>query len=47
MRTGISITLSPSDRKRLLALVNNRNAAQKFVWRAEIVLLSANVSVVG
>ena len=41
MRTGISITLSPSDRKRLLALVNNRNAAQKYVWRAQIVLLSA------
>jgi transposase len=42
MRTGISITLSPPDRKRLQAVVNNRNAAQKHVWRAEIVLLSAD-----
>jgi transposase len=41
MRTGISIDLSPSDRRRLEALVGNRNAAQKHVWRARIVLLSA------
>ncbi len=42
MRAGISVTLSPPDRKRLQALVNDRNAAQKHVWRAEIVLLSAD-----
>ena len=42
MRTGITLTLTPADRKRLLALVNDRNAAQKHVWRAEIVLLSAD-----
>jgi transposase len=42
MRTGISIDLSPADRKRLQAIVNDRNAAQKHVWRAEIVLLSAD-----
>jgi transposase len=42
MRTGIIVTLTPADRKRLLALVNDRNAAQKHVWRAEIVLLSAD-----
>ncbi len=42
MRTGVSITLSPPDRNRLQALVNDRNAAQKHVWRAEIVLLSAD-----
>lgn len=42
MRAGISITLSPPDRKRLQALANDRNAAQKHAWRAEIVLLSAN-----
>ena len=42
MRTGISITLKRSDRRRLLALVRNRNAAQKHVWRAEIVLFSAD-----
>jgi hypothetical protein len=42
MRTGISITLSPPDRKRLQALVNDRNCTQKHVWRAEIVLLDAD-----
>jgi hypothetical protein len=42
MRPGISITLSPSERDRLEALVGDRNAAQKHVWRARIVLLSAD-----
>jgi transposase len=42
MRTGISITLKPSDRRRLQALARNRNAPQKHVWRARIVLLSAD-----
>ena len=42
MRTGISIDLSPADRNRLRAVVSDRNAAQKHVWRAEIVLLSAD-----
>ena len=42
MRTGISFTVSPTDRRRLMALVKDRNAPQKHVWRAEIVLLSAD-----
>ena len=42
MRTGISITVSPSDRRRLAALVRDRNAAQKHVWRARIVMLTAD-----
>jgi transposase len=41
MRTGVSITLKPADRRRLEALAGDRNAAHKHVWRAEIVLLSA------
>ncbi len=41
MRTGISITLKPVDRRRLEALVGDRNTPHKHVWRAEIVLLSA------
>ena len=41
MRPGISITLSPIERRRLEALVGDRNAAQKHVWRTRIVLLSA------
>ena len=42
MRSGISITLTAADRRRLEAIIRNRNAPQKHVWRAEIVLLSAN-----
>ena len=41
MRTGIAITVSPADRCRLLAVVNDRNAAQKHVWRCRIVMLTA------
>jgi len=42
MRTGISITVSPAGRRRLLAVVKDRNAAQKHVWRCRIVVLSAD-----
>ena len=42
MRPGIAITLSPSDRLRLEAILRDRNAPQKHVWRAGIVLLSAD-----
>ena len=42
MQTGISITLKPSDRRRLKALARDRNAPHKHVWRAEIVLFSAD-----
>ena len=42
MRSGISFTLPASDRLRLEALVADRNTAQKHVWRARIVLLSAD-----
>src|SRR5438105_4543760 len=42
MRIGISITLKPLDRRRLQGLARDRNAAQKHVWRAQIVLLSAD-----
>ncbi len=41
MRPGITIRLSPAERRRLEALVRDRNTVQKHVWRAEIVLLSA------
>jgi len=42
MRTGISITLTPADRRLLNVLTRDRNAPQKHVGRAEIVLLSAD-----
>jgi transposase len=41
MRRGISITVSRSDRRRFKALARDRNTAQKHVWRAEIVLFTA------
>ena len=41
MREGISITVKPSERRRLKAVLKNRNAPQKHVWRAQIVLFSA------
>ena len=42
MRKGISITVTPADRDRLDAIVRDRNSPQKHVWRARIVLLTAD-----
>src|SRR5471032_3295774 len=42
MRTGISIDISPASRVRLNAIVADRNSPQKHVWRARIVLLTAD-----
>ena len=42
MRSGISISLSPSDRDLLDRIIKDRNAAQKHAWRAEIVLLTSD-----
>src|ERR1700683_1005925 len=39
MRTGISFSVTPADTDRLRAVVRRRNAPQKHVWRARIVLL--------
>ena len=41
MRAGKSLSVSSADIRRLEALVQDRNAPQKHVWRAEIVLLTA------
>ena len=41
MRTGIIFEVSPPERLRLEGVVRDRNAAQKHVWRALIILLSA------
>jgi len=41
MCSGISIELGRADRRRLEAIIRDRNAPQKHVWRAEIVLHSA------
>src|SRR5271154_831237 len=42
MRTGISIKITRPNRHRLEAIARDRNASQKHVWRASIVLLSAD-----
>ena len=41
MRTGITISLSPADKRRLDGIRKDRNAAQSYLLRAEIVLLCA------
>lgn len=41
MRTGISIDITAEGRRRLEAVIADRNTPQKHVWRARIVLLSA------
>src|SRR6202522_4311674 len=42
MRAGKSLSVSSADTRRLKALVRDRNAPQKHVWRAEIVLLTSD-----
>jgi Homeodomain-like domain len=42
MRKGISIAVTAADRVRLEAIVRSRNSPQKHVWRARIVLLTAD-----
>ena len=42
MRTGIAIAVTPLDRRRLEAVIADRNAPQKHVWRCRIVLLTAD-----
>jgi transposase len=41
MRKGISVTVRPEDEVRLDAIIGDRNSPQKHVWRARIVLLTA------
>ena len=41
MRTGVEFRLGPGDRERLEAVVGSGNGPRKHVWRARIVLLSA------
>src|ERR1700740_2456415 len=41
MRKGVTVAVSSADRVRLEAIVADRNSRQKHVWRARIVLLTA------
>jgi transposase len=42
MRTGIRVDVSAADRARLEAIMADRNSPQKHVWRAQIVVLTAD-----
>ena len=42
MRTGIKVDVNTADRLRLAGVVANRNSPQKHVWRAQVVLLTAD-----
>ncbi len=42
MRAGIVFTVTPEDRRPLEAVVRDRNRPQKHVWRARIILLTAD-----
>src|SRR4029078_10166074 len=42
MRRGVEVRLGPGDRERLEAVIGSANSPQKHVWRARIVLLSAD-----
>jgi hypothetical protein len=41
-RDDICLYLGPVDRAELQALITNRNTARKLIWRAEIVLATAD-----
>jgi hypothetical protein len=41
-RSDICLYLGPADRAELQALISNRNTPRKLVWRAEIVLATAD-----
>ena len=42
MRKGITVEVSSADWVRLAAIAADRNSAQKYVWRARIVLMTAD-----
>jgi hypothetical protein len=42
MRKGVEVRLGSGDRDRLEGVIGSRNSPQKHVWRARIVLLSAD-----
>jgi len=42
MHEGITVEVMAADRVRLESVVTDRNSAQKHVWRARIVLLTAD-----
>jgi hypothetical protein len=46
MRQGITVQVSAGDRVRLAAIVADRNSQQRHVWRARIVLMTADDKII-
>ena len=44
MRTGVTFSVTAADLDRLCGLIGDRNAAQKHVWRARILLSAEGLS---
>ncbi len=42
MRKGITTEVTPADRARLQSIIRDRNSPQKHVWRARIIILTAD-----
>jgi hypothetical protein len=42
MRAGIVVNVTPEDRRQLEAIASDRNAPQKHIWRAKIILATAD-----
>ena len=42
MRKGVTVEVSSADRVRLAVIAADRNSAQKYVWRARIVLMTTD-----
>ena len=42
MRPGIVVNVTPVDRRRLEAIIAHRSTPQKHVWRANIILATAD-----
>ena len=42
MRAGITVNVTPEDRHRFEAIISDRSAPQKHVWRANIILATAD-----
>jgi len=42
MRKGITVEVTPADRARLQSIIGDRNSPQKHVWRAQIIVLTAD-----
>jgi hypothetical protein len=42
MRAGVVVNVTRADRRRLEAIISDRSAPQKHVWRAQIILATAD-----